>query len=178
MDFAAFIDKVNRFMSIALYPGTFDPVTNGHLDVLSRATRLFDQVIVAVSGTSSSKQTVFDTETRVSLVRENLKSHANATVEAFDGLLVDYAKERGASVLVRGLRAVSDFEYEFQMAQMNRHLDPEMETIFLMPNEKYFYTSSQLIKQVHLYGNRETDLVPHNVLVALRGLSQSKEISE
>ena len=165
-------------MSIALYPGTFDPVTNGHLDVLSRATRLFDRVIVAVSGTSSSKQTVFDAETRVSLVRENISENDRVSVEAFDGLLVDYAKERGASVLVRGLRAVSDFEYEFQMAQMNRHLDPDLETIFLMPNEKYFYTSSQLIKQVHLYGNRETDLVPHNVLVALRGLSQTNEISK
>ena len=165
-------------MSIALYPGTFDPVTNGHLDVLSRATRLFERVIVAVSGTSSSKQTVFDAETRVSLVRENISGNDRVSVEAFDGLLVDYAKERGASVLVRGLRAVSDFEYEFQMAQMNRHLDPDLETIFLMPNEKYFYTSSQLIKQVHLYGNRETDLVPHNVLVALRGLSQTNEISK
>ena len=165
-------------MSIALYPGTFDPVTNGHLDVLSRATRLFDRVIVAVSGTSSSKQTVFDAETRVSLVRENISENDRVSVEAFDGLLVDYAKERGASVLVRGLRAVSDFEYEFQMAQMNRHLDPDLETIFLMPNEKYFYTSSQLIKQVHLYGRRETDLVPHNVLVALRGLSQTNEISK
>ena len=165
-------------MSIALYPGTFDPVTNGHLDVLSRATRLFDRVIVAVSGTSSSKQTVFDAETRVSLVRENISGNDRVSVEAFDGLLVDYAKERGASVLVRGLRAVSDFEYEFQMAQMNRHLDPDLETIFLMPNEKYFYTSSQLIKQVHLYGRRETDLVPHNVLVALRGLSQTNEISK
>ncbi len=165
-------------MSIALYPGTFDPVTNGHLDVLSRATRLFDRVIVAVSGTSSSKQTLFDAETRVSLVRENISGNDRVSVEAFDGLLVDYAKERGASVLVRGLRAVSDFEYEFQMAQMNRHLDPDLETIFLMPNEKYFYTSSQLIKQVHLYGNRETDLVPHNVLVALRGLSQTNEISK
>lgn len=165
-------------MSIALYPGTFDPVTNGHLDVLSRATRLFERVIVAVSGTSSSKQTVFDAETRVSLVRENISGNDRVSVEAFDGLLVDYAKERGASVLVRGLRAVSDFEYEFQMAQMNRHLDPDLETIFLMPNEKYFYTSSQLIKQVHLYGNRETDLVPPNVLVALRGLSQTNEISK
>ena len=165
-------------MSIALYPGTFDPVTNGHLDVLSRATRLFDRVIVAVSGTSSSKQTVFDAETRVSLVRENISEKDRVSVEAFDGLLVDYAKKRGASVLVRGLRAVSDFEYEFQMAQMNRHLDPDLETIFLMPNEKYFYTSSQLIKQVHLYGNRETDLVPQNVLVALRGLSQTNEISK
>ena len=165
-------------MSIALYPGTFDPVTNGHLDVLSRATSLFDRVIVAVSGTSSSKQTLFDAETRVSLVRENISGNDRVSVEAFDGLLVDYAKERGASVLVRGLRAVSDFEYEFQMAQMNRHLDPDLETIFLMPNEKYFYTSSQLIKQVHLYGRRETDLVPHNVLVALRGLSQTNEISK
>ena len=165
-------------MSIALYPGTFDPVTNGHLDVLSRATRLFDRVIVAVSGTSSSKQTLFDAETRVSLVRENISGNDRVSVEAFDGLLVDYAKERGASVLVRGLRAVSDFEYEFQMAQMNRHLDSDLETIFLMPNEKYFYTSSQLIKQVHLYGRRETDLVPHNVLVALRGLSQTNEISK
>ena len=165
-------------MSIALYPGTFDPVTNGHLDVLSRATSLFDRVIVAVSGTSSSKQTLFDAETRVSLVRENISGNDRVGVEAFDGLLVDYAKERGASVLVRGLRAVSDFEYEFQMAQMNRHLDPDLETIFLMPNEKYFYTSSQLIKQVHLYGRRETDLVPHNVLVALRGLSQTNETSK
>ena len=141
-------------MSIALYPGTFDPVTNGHLDVLSRACRLFDRVIVAVSVDNSAKQPAFDAETRVSLVRENLDSHVNATVEAFDGLLVDYAREKGASVLVRGLRAVSDFEYEFQMAQMNRHLDSQLETIFLMPNEKYFYTSSQLIKQVHLYGER------------------------
>ena len=100
----------------------------------------------------------------------------NATVEAFDGLLVDYAREKGASVLVRGLRAVSDFEYEFQMAQMNRHLDSQLETIFLMPNEKYFYTSSQLIKQVHLYGERETDLVPRNALDALRGLkTQGKD---
>jgi pantetheine-phosphate adenylyltransferase len=178
MDFGVIIDKLGENMSIALYPGTFDPVTNGHLDVLSRASRLFDQVIVAVSGDNSEKQTAFDVETRVALVRENLASHVNATVEAFDGLLVDYAREKGASVLVRGLRAVSDFEYEFQMAQMNRHLDSELETIFLMPNEKYFYTSSQLIKQVHLYGTRETDLVPRNVLDALRGLCLKNKISE
>lgn len=164
-------------MSIALYPGTFDPVTNGHLDVLSRACRLFDRVIVAVSVDNSAKQPAFDAETRVSLVRENLDSQVNATVEAFDGLLVDYAREKGASVLVRGLRAVSDFEYEFQMAQMNRHLDSQLETIFLMPNEKYFYTSSQLIKQVHLYGERETDLVPRNVLDALRGLKPKEKTS-
>ena len=160
-------------MTTALYPGTFDPVNMGHLDVLSRASKLFDQVIVAVSAGNASKNTTFDVETRVAMVRENLDSFSNATVESFEGLLVDYAKSKQASVLVRGLRAVSDFEYEFQMAQMNRHLDPELETIFLMPNEKYFYTSSQLIKQVHLFGDKETDLVPQNVLRALRLLSRN-----
>ena len=159
-------------MTTALYPGTFDPVTMGHLDVLSRASKLFDQVIVAVSAGNTSKNTTFDEESRVAMVRENLDSFSNATVESFEGLLVDYAKSKQASVVVRGLRAVSDFEYEFQMAQMNRHLDSELETIFLMPNEKYFYTSSQLIKQVHLFGDKETDLVPQNVLRALRRLSR------
>ena len=144
----------------------------GHLDVLSRASKLFDQVIVAVSAGNTSKNTTFDEESRVAMVRENLDSFSNATVESFEGLLVDYAKSKQASVVVRGLRAVSDFEYEFQMAQMNRHLDSELETIFLMPNEKYFYTSSQLIKQVHLFGDKETDLVPQNVLRALRRLSR------
>lgn len=158
-------------MVIALYPGTFDPVTNGHLDVLSRARKLFDRVIVSVSAGNSGKQTAFDLETRISLIQDNVKSFDNVTVEPFDGLLVDYAKEMGAKVLVRGLRVVSDFEYEFQMAQMNRHLDPELETIFLMPNEKYFFTSSQLIKQVHLYGVKETGLVPENVFHALQSLS-------
>ena len=148
------------------------------MDVLSRACRRFDEVIVAVSIENSAKQTAFDVKTRVALVSENLEKHTNATVESFDGLLVDYALKKRASVLVRGLRAVSDFEYEFQMAQMNRHLDSELETIFLMPNEKYFYTSSQLIKQVHLYGERETDLVPLNVREALRGLSRKNRVSE
>ena len=157
----------------ALYPGTFDPVTYGHLDVLSRASRLFDQVTVAVSESNSSKNTTFGSDTRVTLVRDNLNKFVNVSVEPFNGLLVEYAKKIGATVLIRGLRAVSDFEYEFQMAQMNRHLDNEIETIFLMPNEKYFYTSSQLIKQVHLYGDRETNLVPPNVLAALRELNKT-----
>ena len=161
-------------MTTALYPGTFDPVTKGHLDVLSRACKLFEQVIVAVSEGNNSKNTLFDAARRVRLVEENLGNHQNASVESFSGLLVDYALEKKASVLVRGLRAVSDFEYEFQMAQMNRHLDSSLETIFLMPNEKYFYTSSQLIKQVHLFGKRETDLVPENVLTALREINHSK----
>ena len=159
-------------MITALYPGTFDPVTKGHLDVLGRACSLFDEVIVAVSEGNNSKNILFDSDSRVRLVEENLYLYSNATVESISGLLVDYALEKKASVLVRGLRAVSDFEYEFQMAQMNRHLDSSLETIFLMPNEKYFYTSSQLIKQVHLFGERETDLVPENVLTALREINR------
>lgn len=139
-------------MSIALYPGTFDPVTNGHLDVLSRATRLFERVIVAVSGTSSSKQTVFDAETRVSLVRENISGNDRVSVEAFDGLLVDYAKERGASVLVRGLRAVSDFEYEFQMAGMNSRLNRDVETVFLMASERQQFIASKFVKEIGMLG--------------------------
>ena len=167
-----FFDEWYRdsFMQIALYPGTFDPVTNGHLDVLQRARKLFDRIIIAVSEGNAGKDTTFDLKTRISLLEENVADFENVTVESFNGLLVDYAKQKKANVLVRGLRAISDFEYEFQMAQMNRHLDPGLETIFLMPNEKYFFTSSQLIKQVHLFGKRETDLVPENVLQAFRAL--------
>ena len=165
-------------MSIAIYPGTFDPVTNGHLDVLKRASKMFEQVIVAVSADNTDKKTAFNCEKRVSMLSENIHGFLNVAVESFDGLLVDYAKGVGASVVVRGLRAVSDFEYEFQMAQMNRHLDSELETIFLMPNEKYFYTSSSLIKQVHLFGNRETALVPENVSIALNELSLKNKRKE
>lgn len=155
-------------MVIALYPGTFDPVTLGHLDVLSRASRLFEKVIVAVASGNSAKSTMFSPEERVKMVRENIADFPNVTVELFDGLLVEHARERGATVLVRGLRVISDFEYEFQMAQMNRHLDSSLETIFLMPSQKYFFTSSQLIKQVHRYGGQETELVPENVRLALK----------
>jgi len=155
-------------MAIALYPGTFDPVTLGHLDVLSRASRLFEQVIVAVASGNSAKSTMFSPAERVNLVEDNLAEFSNVTVELFDGLLVEHARNRGATVLVRGLRVISDFEYEFQMAQMNRHLDSGLETIFLMPSQKYFFTSSQLIKQVHRYGGQETGLVPENVRLAVK----------
>jgi len=155
-------------MVIALYPGTFDPVTYGHLDVLTRASRLFDRVIIAVASGNSAKSTLFTPEERLQMVLENLEAFDNVTVELFDGLLVEHAREKGATVLVRGLRVVSDFEYEFQMAQMNRHLDASLETIFLMPSQKYFFTSSQLIKQVHRYGGQETGLVPENVRLALK----------
>jgi pantetheine-phosphate adenylyltransferase len=159
-------------MAIALYPGTFDPVTHGHLDVLARASRLFEKVIVAVASGNTAKRTMFSPEERVRMVEENLESFTNVSVELFDGLLVEHARGNGATVLIRGLRVVSDFEYEFQMAQMNRHLDSTLETIFLMPSQKYFFTSSQLIKQVHQYGERETGLVPENVRLELKKRSE------
>ena len=158
--------------NIAVYPGTFDPVTYEHLDVLTRASRLFGSVIVAVASGNSAKSTMFSPEERVSMVKENLDDFSNVTVELFDGLLVEYARQKGATVLVRGLRVISDFEYEFQMVQMNRHLDSSRETIFLMPSQKYFFTSSQLIKQVHRYGEQETSLVPENVRLALKKKSR------
>jgi len=153
-------------MKIALYPGTFDPITNGHLDVLHRASVLFDKVIVAVAE-NDPKSPVFSLEERINLIRENVD------LDRFDvlplpGLVVEFAKEVGAHALIRGLRAISDFEHEFQMAQMNRNLDETIETIFLMPNEEYFYTSSNLIKQVARYTEKETGLVPANVQKALR----------
>lgn len=163
-------------MKTAIYPGTFDPVTYGHLDVLERASKILDHVVVAVSTDSLIKETAFDCKRRVGLIQQNIDHFGNVSVESFDGLLVDYANEIGASVVVRGLRAVSDFEFEFQMAQMNRHLDSVLETIFLMPNEKYFYTSSSLIKQVHLFGDRETGLVPPNVSKALSELAKNKSL--
>ena len=132
-------------MRIALYPGTFDPVTNGHLDVIRRAGRIFDKVIVAIAKNASKEPTFTETE-RIELIRENLAEGEVVEVLAFDGLIVDLAEKLGAVALIRGLRAVSDFEYEFQMAQMNRHLDEKIETIFLMPNEEYFFTSSHLSK--------------------------------
>ena len=123
---------------------------------------------MAVASGNSAKSTMFSPAERVKMVEENLAEFSNVTVELFDGLLVEHARDRGATVLVRGLRVISDFEYEFQMAQMNRHLDSSLETIFLMPSQKYFFTSSQLIKQVHRYGDQETGLVPENVRLALK----------
>jgi len=153
-------------MKIGIYPGSFDPVTNGHLDVINRARSIFDKVVVAVAR-NAAKEPLFSPEERVSLIEENLVNRPNISVIAFDGLIVDLAEKLKAVALIRGLRAVSDFEHEFQMAQMNRHLDDKIETIFLMPNERYFFTSSNLIKQVFKFTDREKHLIPENVHQAL-----------
>lgn len=153
-------------MKIGIYPGSFDPITNGHLDVINRARRIFDKVVVAVAR-NAAKEPLFTPEERVRLIEENMVNRPNISVIAFDGLIVDLAEQYEAVALIRGLRAVSDFEHEFQMAQMNRHLDEKIETIFLMPNERYFFTSSNLVKQVFKFTDRERHLIPENVHKAL-----------
>jgi len=156
-------------MKIAIYPGTFDPITNGHLDIIERASKLFDRVIVTVA-VNSSKTPMFTADERVALVRAALKDQKihNATAEQFSGLLVNFARKNKASALIRGLRAVSDFEYEFQMALMNRKLAPTITTVFLMPHEKYTYLNSTIIREVARLGGDVKDMVPTAVHKALQ----------
>ena len=154
-------------MRICIYPGTFDPVTNGHLDVVARAARMFDRIIMAVAA-NPGKAPLFSADERMRLIADNLASLPNVEVGRFDGLLVEYARQRGAVAIIRGLRALSDFEFEFQMALMNRHLDSNIETIFVMTKDAYSYTSSRLVKQVSVYGADITPFVPRNVAAALK----------
>jgi len=161
-------------MKIAIYPGTFDPITRGHLDVLKRAAKLFDQIFIAVAH-NQHKNPLFSTAQRIDLIQTNLTDIPNARVLAFDGLMVDFAKSIQAQVVIRGIRAVSDFEHEFQMAQMNRHLDSNLESLFLMPSQEYFYTSSSLIKQVARFTDESLlRFVPKNVLIALKNKLEKK----
>ncbi|MEX2381353.1 MAG: pantetheine-phosphate adenylyltransferase [Opitutales bacterium] len=153
-------------MKLCIYPGTFDPITHGHFDVVDRATRIFDKVVIAVAR-NKEKNPFFSEEERVELIRENLRERGRVTVTIFEGLLMDFAERQQATAIIRGLRAVSDFEYEFQMALMNRHLNSKIETIFLMPHEAYSYTSSSIIKQVSRYGGNIRQFVPPNVADAL-----------
>ena len=135
----------------AIYPGTFDPITLGHLDILERGSKLFDQVIVTIA-VNQSKVPLFSLEERVEMIEDAVKGFDNVIVEKFDGLLVDFAIRQNASVILRGLRAISDFEYEFQMALMNQHLAENITTLFLMPNEKYTYLNSTIVKDVAKFG--------------------------
>ena len=139
--------KSNVKNRIAIYPGTFDPITNGHIDIIERASKLFDQLIVSVA-TNLNKKPMFSTMERVEIIKKSVKNIKNVSVDTFSGLLIDYCNKKKAFVLIRGLRAISDFENEFQMALMNRKIDKNIETIFLMPSEEYTYLSSSLIKEI------------------------------
>jgi pantetheine-phosphate adenylyltransferase len=152
---------------IAIYPGTFDPVTYGHIDLIERASKIFDKVIVAVAR-NKSKVALFSVEERVDMLKDAVKGMKNVTVDDFDGLVVEYVKKTGANVMIRGLRMLSDFEYEFQMALTNRKLAGDIETIFMMPHEDYSYISSKLIKEAASLGADLTSFIPKKVAGALR----------
>ncbi len=152
---------------LAIYPGTFDPITNGHLDVIKRALRTFDEVVIAVAP-SIKKQPLFTVDERLSLIRAAVRGLKKATVDTFNSLLVDYAKKRNGSVILRGLRAISDFEYELQLAHMNRRLNTNIETVFMMPSQEYSYLTSSIIKEIASFGGSVKGLVPEGVEKALR----------
>ncbi len=154
---------------VAIYPGSFDPVTNGHLDIIRRSRSVFDTVIVAVLQ-NLEKKPLFSAEERQAMLRQVTGAWENVKVDSFDGLLVSYAVEKGARVIVRGIRAVTDYEYEFQMALMNRRIESSIETIFMLPSSEYSYLSSSLIKEVYALGGDITGLVPEVVESSLRGL--------
>jgi pantetheine-phosphate adenylyltransferase len=160
--------------AIAIYPGSFDPLTMGHVDIIQRGSRLFERIIVAVS-MNVHKSPLFTMHERVDIAREVFQDRANVEVDTFDGLLVEYARQQKASVIVRGLRAVSDFEYEMQMALMNRRLNHDVETIFMMPAEPYTYVSSRLVKEVVSLGGSVKGIVPEIVERRLREKKLARE---
>lgn len=154
-------------MKLAIYPGTFDPITNGHLDILERALKLFDKVIITIAR-NTAKNPLFTEEERIALLRQATKRYKRVEVDSFDGLLVEYVRQRHAIAVVRGLRAMTDFEYELQMALMNRKLNDTMETVFLMPNEQYTYLSSNVVREIARLGGDVSKFVPPMVRKALR----------
>ncbi len=145
--------------NVSLYPGSFDPLTNGHLDLIERGARVFDRLIVAILR-NQEKASLFTVEERAEMLRESVRHLQNVEVDSFDGLLVRYAAEKGARVILRGIRAVSDYEYELQMALMNRKLQPGLETVFMLPGEAYSYVSSRLVKEIYRLGGDISHLVP------------------
>src|ERR1700723_2556326 len=152
----------------AIYPGTFDPLTNGHLDLIARGAKIVDELVVAILRNSEKGTPLFTVSEREEMISEATRSFGNVSVTTFNGLLVDFAREQGAKAVLRGIRTISDYEYEFQMAMMNRKLDPELETLFMMPAEKYTYVSSRLIKGVFQLGGDVTALVPPLVVERLK----------
>ncbi|MEK7279640.1 MAG: pantetheine-phosphate adenylyltransferase [Nitrospirota bacterium] len=161
-------------MKSAVYPGTFDPITNGHIDIIRRTLRVFDRVVMAVAP-NPKKTPLFDLKERIFMIEEATRGMKNIEIEPFEGLLVDYVKERGADAIIRGLRAVSDFEYELQMALMNRKLSDTIETVFLMPSEEYSYLTSSIVKEVASYGGNVKDLVPSIVAMRLSELFKRRD---
>jgi len=160
--------------NIAIYPGTFDPITNGHLDIIERAVPLFDQIIVAVV-CDSSKQALFSIQERIEMIKGITQRYSNVVVDEFSGLLVEYARRRGAKIIIRGLRAVSDFEHEFQMASLNKRLNPEVETLFMMTHEDNFFLSSSAIKEIASLGGTLEGFVPKIVAEKLKEKYSDKE---
>lgn len=159
--------KQKSHISPVVYPGSFDPLTFGHIDIIRRAKKLFGKVIVAV-GSPSSKNFLFTIEERVEIIKDFFKDEDGIEVERIDGLLVDFVKKKNAKAIIRGIRAVSDFEYEFQMAWMNRKLYPEIEVVFLLPSEKYAYLSSTLVKEIALLKGNLTGLVPEFIIEKIK----------
>lgn len=161
------MDNHRHQKAVALYPGSFDPLTNGHIDLIARAARLFDNLILAVVH-NPAKNPLFSVEERMDMLREVAGVYENVEVDSFQGLLVNYAQRRNARVLIRGIRAISDYEYELQMALMNRRLQPELETVFLMASEAYSFVSSRMVKEVYALGGDVSGLVPATTLDRLR----------
>jgi pantetheine-phosphate adenylyltransferase len=151
----------------AVYPGSFDPITSGHVDIIQRGLKIFDKILIAVLE-NPKKKPLFSTKERMDMIQDFFFDYENIEVKAFDGLLVEFAKNNNANIVIRGLRAISDFEYEFQMALMNRKLDPEIETLFMMPNLSYSFLSSKLVKEIFMLGGCLKDLVPEQVEKKLR----------
>lgn len=154
-------------MKIAVYPGTFDPITNGHVDIIYRSAKLFDKIIVTVA-VNTQKTPLFDLAERVEMIRQSLGNEEKIEVDQFDGLIAEYLKRVNASAMIRGLRAVSDFEYEFQMSLMNRKLNPDVETVFLTPAQEYIHLNSTIVKEVASFGGDVSEYVPDYVRTALQ----------